>query len=105
MLKWYKFSHKLYMDNPGTCNDALCACFQSHPCQQLVLFLRDTSAADLTALLQFMYRGSVDVKQAQLGSLIRTAEMLQIRGLSGDEDRVRNGGRGMRMRSGREREV
>ena len=52
----------------------------------MVLFLRDTSAADLRAIVEFMYRGFVNVAQSQLTSFIKTAEMLQIRGLSGDEE-------------------
>ena len=60
-----------------------------------MLFLRDTSAADLQAVVEFMYRGFVNVTQSQLTSFIKTAEMLQIRGLSAEEDKVgrRRGGR------------
>ena len=55
----------------------------------MVLFLKDTSAADLNAVIEFIYKGSVNVAQSQLASFIKTAEMLQIRGLSGDEEKVR----------------
>ena len=65
---------------------------QSKPCQQLVIFLKDTSAADLNAVIEFIYQGSVNVAQTQLASFIKTAEMLQIRGLSGDEEKVRRRG-------------
>ncbi|KAF0290672.1 Broad-complex core protein isoform 6 [Amphibalanus amphitrite] len=54
-------------------------------CEHLVLFLKDTPAADLQALVEFMYSGVVNVTQSQLTSFIKTAETLQIRGLSGDE--------------------
>ena len=57
----------------------------------MVVFLKDTTASDLRAVMEFMYRGSVNVSQAQLASFIRTAEMLQIRGLSGEDDKVRPG--------------
>ncbi|XP_037091258.1 broad-complex core protein isoforms 1/2/3/4/5-like, partial [Pollicipes pollicipes] len=57
------------------------------PCQQMVIFLKDTSAADLRAVIEFMYKGSVNVAQSQLASFIKTAEMLQIRGLSGEDDK------------------
>ncbi|XP_037072195.1 protein tramtrack, beta isoform-like [Pollicipes pollicipes] len=57
------------------------------PCQQMVIFLKDTSAVDLRAIIEFMYKGSVNVSQSQLASFIKTAEMLQIRGLSGDEEK------------------
>ena len=50
-----------------------------------MFFLKDTSADDLRAIIEFMYKGSVNVSQNQLASFIRTAEMLQIRGLSGDD--------------------
>ena len=62
---------------------------QDLPCQQLVVFLKDTAAADLTAIVEFMYRGSVNVAQSQLASFIKTAEMLQVQGLSGGDDKVR----------------
>ena len=62
---------------------------QENPCQHMVVFLKDTSAADLHAIVEFMYKGSVNIAQSQLASFIKTAEMLQIRGLSGDDDKVR----------------
>ncbi|KAF0288542.1 Zinc finger protein 83 [Amphibalanus amphitrite] len=62
--------------------------FQDNPCQQMVFFLKDTSAEDLSAIIEFMYKGSVNVSQTQLASFIRTAEMLQIKGLSGDEEKT-----------------
>ena len=57
----------------------------------MVIFLKDTSSADLNAIIEFIYKGSVNVAQTQLASFIKTAEALQIRGLSGEEDKVRNG--------------
>ena len=61
---------------------------QENPCQHPVFFLKDTSAEDLRAVIEFVYNGEVNVSQSQLASFIKTAEMLQIRGLSGEEDRV-----------------
>ena len=55
----------------------------------MVFFMKDTSADDLRAIIEFMYKGSVNVAQTQLASFIKTAELLQIRGLSGDDDKVR----------------
>ena len=62
---------------------------QDNPCQQMVFFLKDTSADDLRAVIEFMYKGCVNVSQTQLASFIKTAEMLQIKGLSGDDDKVK----------------
>ncbi|XP_043238968.1 longitudinals lacking protein, isoforms H/M/V-like isoform X3 [Amphibalanus amphitrite] len=59
---------------------------KSNPCQHPVFFLKETSAEDLHAIIQFIYCGEVNVVQSQLASFIKTAEMLQIRGLSGDSD-------------------
>ena len=59
---------------------------QEHPCQHPVFFLKDTSAEDLKAVIEFIYNGEVNVAQTQLASFIKTAELLQIRGLSGDSD-------------------
>ncbi|XP_043205014.1 protein bric-a-brac 1-like isoform X4 [Amphibalanus amphitrite] len=59
---------------------------QENPCQHPVFVLRDTRCQDMAAIIEFVYRGSVNVSQAQLASFIQTAELLQIRGLSGDED-------------------
>ena len=89
--------HILCLHTERTCGDvprvadaAVAVVFpQNNPCQQMVIFLRDTSAADLTAIIEFMYKGCVNVTQTQLASFIKTAEMLQIKGLSGDDDKVR----------------
>lgn len=39
----------------------------------------------MECLLDFMYRGSIDVAEEQLPSLIKTATDLEIRGLSGEQ--------------------
>ncbi|XP_037094896.1 protein tramtrack, beta isoform-like [Pollicipes pollicipes] len=59
---------------------------KENPCQHPVFFLKDTSIEDLRAVIEFVYKGEVNVSQGQLASFIKTAEMLQVRGLSGDED-------------------
>ena len=42
--------------------------------------------ADLAAVVEFVYKGEVNVTQSQLASFLKTAEMLQVRGLAGDDD-------------------
>jgi hypothetical protein len=70
-----------------------CVCFQNNPCPHPIIFMRDCEVSHVRALLQFMYVGQVNIAQAQLSSFLRTADALQIRGLtdcSQHNDKVRN---------------
>ncbi|XP_043244934.1 broad-complex core protein isoforms 1/2/3/4/5-like isoform X28 [Amphibalanus amphitrite] len=60
---------------------------KENPCQHPVFFLKDTTFSDLRAVIEFVYNGEVNVTQTQLSSFLKTAEMLQVRGLTGDEDK------------------
>ncbi|KAL4707183.1 hypothetical protein ACJJTC_009947, partial [Scirpophaga incertulas] len=50
------------------------------------VFLKDVSHSALRDLLQFMYQGEVNVKQEELASFISTAEQLQVKGLTGNQN-------------------
>ncbi len=52
------------------------------PLQHPIVILRETSAADLEAILEFVYHGEVSVEEAQLESFLRSARVLQISGLT-----------------------
>ncbi|XP_043245969.1 broad-complex core protein isoforms 1/2/3/4/5-like isoform X3 [Amphibalanus amphitrite] len=58
---------------------------KENPCQHPVFFLKDASFVDLVAVVEFVYKGEVNVTQGQLASFLKTAEMLQVRGLAGDD--------------------
>ena len=45
------------------------------------MILRDVREEDLRLLLNFMYAGEVAVDQDRISSFLRTAEMLQVKGL------------------------
>ncbi|XP_063853533.1 longitudinals lacking protein, isoforms A/B/D/L-like isoform X2 [Scylla paramamosain] len=47
-----------------------------------IVVLKDVGHGELRALLEYMYRGEVNVAQDQLEPLIRTAESLKIKGLA-----------------------
>lgn len=49
---------------------------------QLFVILDGTRADDLQILLQFMYRGEAYLHQDRINSVLRTAEVLQVKGLS-----------------------
>jgi len=53
-----------------------------------IVILKDVKHDELKALLHYMYKGEVNVSQEQLGSLIKTAESLKIKGLA---DGAKNG--------------
>lgn len=50
--------------------------------QHPILFLRDVPFVDLYTILEFIYMGEVNVAQSDLTSFLKTAEMLQIKGLA-----------------------
>jgi hypothetical protein len=64
-----------------------CYCFvsqlQENPCQHPIVILKDVSYEDVSALLSFMYQGEVYITQDRLASFLHTAELLQVRGLTG----------------------
>ena len=46
------------------------------------MILRDVAEQDLQSLLKFMYSGEVQISEDRLKNFLRTAETLQIRGLT-----------------------
>lgn len=58
---------------------------QTNPCQHPVIILQDVHFTELEALLIFIYKGEVNIDQKNLPALLKAAETLQIRGLSGGD--------------------
>jgi len=54
---------------------------KKNPTQNPVILLWDMSPRDLSAILDFMYNGEVNVKQEHLNSFLSVAEKLRVRGL------------------------
>ncbi|XP_063827981.1 longitudinals lacking protein, isoforms A/B/D/L-like isoform X3 [Ostrinia nubilalis] len=52
--------------------------FDKHP----IIILKDVKYAELRAMMDYMYRGEVNISQDQLAALLKAAESLQIKGLS-----------------------
>nr|XP_023019738.1 longitudinals lacking protein isoform X10 [Leptinotarsa decemlineata] len=52
--------------------------FDKHP----ILILKDVKFQELEAMMDYMYKGEVNISQDQLGALLKAAESLQIKGLS-----------------------
>lgn len=56
-----------------------------NPCQHPIIFMKDMKHWEVQALVDFMYKGEVNVSQDELSSLLVAAEALQIRGLCGSD--------------------
>ena len=76
-------AHKFVL---STCSDYFKHIFTRNPNSNPIVFMKDVSCRDIEALLDFMYHGEVNVPQSSLGSLIKTAEGLQIKGLAVPDD-------------------
>lgn len=52
--------------------------YDKHP----IFILKDVKYQELRAMMDYMYRGEVNISQDQLAALLKAAESLQIKGLS-----------------------
>lgn len=80
-------AHKVIL---SACSPYFQQLFLSNPCKHPIIFMRDVRAGDLDALLTFMYRGEINVHQQDLAPFLKTAESLQIKGLSDSSDKPRD---------------
>jgi len=55
-----------------------------------VIIMRDVSLSEMDSILQFIYRGEIHVPELRLPSLLKTAKLLEIRGLSDHLDKPEN---------------
>jgi len=62
--------------------------YQTHP----IVFLKDVEPRHMEQLLQYMYRGEINVLQDDLGPLIETARALQVKGLADAPPNAGNSG-------------
>ncbi|GLH02985.1 hypothetical protein R5R35_014071 [Gryllus longicercus] len=79
-------AHKVIL---SACSPFFRKVFQTNPCQHPVIILQDVHFTELESLLCFVYKGEVNIEQENLPALLRAAETLQIRGLSGASEQVK----------------
>lgn len=56
--------------------------FIATPCKHPIVILKDIKIEDLKAIIDFMYKGEVNISSAQMGNLLKTAETLRVKGLT-----------------------
>nr|XP_034839532.1 protein bric-a-brac 1-like [Maniola hyperantus] len=91
-------AHKVVL---SACSPYFQTLFMDNPCRHPIIIMRDIKYCDLKAVVDFMYRGEINVSQDQITALLKVAEMLKIRGLtdvSGEHAVLRAGG-GMEARA------
>ncbi|XP_054734575.1 protein bric-a-brac 1-like [Anastrepha obliqua] len=72
-------AHKMIL---SACSPYFQMLFSDTPCQHPIVIMRDVNWCDLKSIVEFMYRGEINVSQDQIGPLLRIAEMLKVRGLA-----------------------
>ncbi|EZA54232.1 hypothetical protein DMN91_000581 [Ooceraea biroi] len=78
--------HKIVL---AACSSYFQRLFLELPCKHPVVVLKDVKYSEIKAILEYMYRGEVNVAQEQLTGMLKVAEALKVKGLI-DE----NGGEG-----------
>uniref|UniRef100_A0A0A9X8V3 Longitudinals lacking protein, isoforms H/M/V n=1 Tax=Lygus hesperus TaxID=30085 RepID=A0A0A9X8V3_LYGHE len=75
----YLKAHKVVL---SACSPFFEGLFSQHYEKHPIIILKDVTFAELKAMLDYMYRGEVNISQDQLGTFLKAAESLQIKGLT-----------------------
>merc|ERR1712038_1402410 len=72
-------AHKMVL---SACSPYFKALLEENPAKHPIIILKDVPFQHLTAILEFMYAGEVNVAQDQLPAFLKTAERLKVKGLA-----------------------
>lgn len=72
-------AHKVVL---SACSSYFQTLFIDHPNRHPIVILKDVCFAELRTLVEFMYKGEVNVEYCQLSALLKTAESLKVKGLA-----------------------
>ncbi|XP_055589919.1 signal transducer and activator of transcription B isoform X5 [Uranotaenia lowii] len=72
-------AHKVVL---SACSPYFRKLLKANPCEHPIVILRDVRSEDIESLLRFMYNGEVHIGQDQLSDFLKTAQLLQVRGLA-----------------------
>ncbi|XP_035743366.1 protein tramtrack, beta isoform-like isoform X2 [Vespa mandarinia] len=70
--------HKMVL---AACSSYFQTLFIDLPCKHPIVVLKDVKYCEIKAILEYMYRGEVNVAQEQLAGLLKVAEVLKVKGL------------------------
>jgi len=85
----YLKAHKVVL---SACSPYLEALLSQHYEKHPIVILKDVKFSELKSMMDYMYRGEVNISQDQLGTFLKAAESLQIKGLSDNGDDARDVG-------------
>ncbi|XP_023222354.1 longitudinals lacking protein, isoforms H/M/V-like isoform X1 [Centruroides sculpturatus] len=71
-------AHKIVL---SACSPFFQNLFLENPCTHPIVIMKDMKYAELKAIVDFIYKGEVNVSHYQLNGLLKTAELLNIKGL------------------------
>ncbi|KAG0445553.1 hypothetical protein HPB47_014007 [Ixodes persulcatus] len=66
----------------SACSPFFQALFVENPCKHPIVIINDMRYMNLKAIVEFMYKGEVNVSQDQLSALLKTEEALEVKGLA-----------------------
>jgi len=72
-------AHKMVL---SACSPYFQSIFLENPCKHPVVIINGIKYEDITAILNFMYKGEVNVSQDGLSSFLQAAEALKVKGLA-----------------------
>lgn len=78
-------AHKIIL---SVCSTYFRETFMENPCKHPVVIFKNVKFDDLANIVEFMYKGEVSISQDSLSSFLHVAEMLQVRGLSENQEIV-----------------
>ncbi|XP_040571888.1 uncharacterized protein [Lepeophtheirus salmonis] len=74
--------HKMIL---SACSSYFQTLFMENTCEHPIVFLKDIKYNEIRAILDYMYKGEVNVAQEELPGLLKVAELLKVKGLVEEE--------------------
>lgn len=80
--------HKMVL---AACSSYFQQLFMENDCRHPIVILKDIKVTEIKAILEYMYKGEVNVAQDQLAGLLKAAETLKVKGLVEDNNHTTGG--------------